>query len=139
MDLPGDLFFNLVCLLGLYHSSVILIMMVQIGLHGEALSLHSLSGSSNVEWGEASQKQPLTWYKVNKQFKLNSFVPTCKDDPIVLCHRTIQGFEYSSAFILTTLYADLFFLFSARLSSMRQQVMNRWPWIWVAWERAKCG
>nr|P45582.1 RecName: Full=Beta-galactosidase; Short=Lactase; Flags: Precursor [Asparagus officinalis]CAA54525.1 beta-galactosidase [Asparagus officinalis] len=35
----------------------------QIGLHGETLSLHSLTGSSNVEWGEASQKQPLTWYK----------------------------------------------------------------------------
>lgn len=39
----------------------------QIGLEGEALSLHSLSGSSSVEWVEGafvSQKQPLTWYKV---------------------------------------------------------------------------
>ncbi|XP_008793242.1 beta-galactosidase [Phoenix dactylifera] len=35
----------------------------QIGLKGEALSLHSLSGSSSVEWGQASKKQPLTWYK----------------------------------------------------------------------------
>ncbi|XP_057459695.1 beta-galactosidase-like [Actinidia eriantha] len=38
----------------------------KIGLKGEALSLHSLSGSSTVEWVEGSlvtQKQPLTWYK----------------------------------------------------------------------------
>ncbi|KAG0486825.1 hypothetical protein HPP92_008920 [Vanilla planifolia] len=35
----------------------------QIGLKGEALSLHTLSGSSSVEWGEAYPKQPLTWYK----------------------------------------------------------------------------
>ncbi|GFZ04263.1 beta galactosidase 1 [Actinidia rufa] len=36
----------------------------KIGLKGEALSLHSLSGSSTVEWVEGSlvtQKQPLTW------------------------------------------------------------------------------
>ncbi|KAI4386958.1 hypothetical protein MLD38_004831 [Melastoma candidum] len=38
----------------------------RIGLEGESLSLHSLSGSSTVEWSEESftaQKQPLTWYK----------------------------------------------------------------------------
>ncbi|GAV87945.1 Glyco_hydro_35 domain-containing protein/Gal_Lectin domain-containing protein [Cephalotus follicularis] len=38
----------------------------KIGLEGEALSLHSLSGSSSVEWVEGSlvaRKQPLTWYK----------------------------------------------------------------------------
>lgn len=38
----------------------------KIGLEGEALSLHSLSGSSSVEWVEGAfvvQKQPLTWYK----------------------------------------------------------------------------
>ncbi|KAK1258606.1 hypothetical protein QJS04_geneDACA022071 [Acorus gramineus] len=37
-----------------------------VGLKGEALKLHSLSGSSSVEWMEGrsmSQKQPLTWYK----------------------------------------------------------------------------
>ncbi|KAJ6711463.1 BETA-GALACTOSIDASE RELATED [Salix purpurea] len=38
----------------------------KIGLHGEALSLHSISGSSSVEWAEGSlvaQKQSLSWYK----------------------------------------------------------------------------
>ncbi|XP_072960476.1 beta-galactosidase-like isoform X2 [Typha angustifolia] len=35
----------------------------QIGLRGEALNIHSLSGSSSVEWGQAYGKQPLTWYK----------------------------------------------------------------------------
>ncbi|OAY82569.1 beta-galactosidase-like [Ananas comosus] len=35
----------------------------QIGLRGESLGLHSLSGSSSVEWGAAAAKQPLTWYK----------------------------------------------------------------------------
>lgn len=35
----------------------------QIGLEGEAMGLHSLSGSSSIEWGETSASQPLTWYK----------------------------------------------------------------------------
>uniref|UniRef100_A0A0A0LWT7 beta-galactosidase n=1 Tax=Cucumis sativus TaxID=3659 RepID=A0A0A0LWT7_CUCSA len=38
----------------------------KIGLKGEALNLHSVSGSSSVEWVTGSlvaQKQPLTWYK----------------------------------------------------------------------------
>lgn len=38
----------------------------KIGLKGEDLSLHTVSGSSSVEWVEGSslaQKQPLTWYK----------------------------------------------------------------------------
>ncbi|KAB1218433.1 Beta-galactosidase 1 [Morella rubra] len=38
----------------------------KIGLKGEALSLHSLSGSSSVEWIQGSlvaRRQPLTWYK----------------------------------------------------------------------------
>ncbi|PIA43034.1 hypothetical protein AQUCO_02000465v1 [Aquilegia coerulea] len=38
----------------------------KVGLEGEALNLHSLSGSSSVEWVAGSlvaQKQPLTWYK----------------------------------------------------------------------------
>ncbi|OWM76547.1 hypothetical protein CDL15_Pgr005511 [Punica granatum] len=37
-----------------------------VGLKGEALSLHSLSGSSSVEWAHGSlvaRRQPLTWYK----------------------------------------------------------------------------
>ncbi|XP_009599425.1 beta-galactosidase-like [Nicotiana tomentosiformis] len=38
----------------------------KVGLKGESLSLHTLSGSSSVEWIKGSlvaQKQPLTWYK----------------------------------------------------------------------------
>ncbi|KAK4352881.1 hypothetical protein RND71_028399 [Anisodus tanguticus] len=38
----------------------------KVGLKGESLSLHTLSGGSSVEWVEGSilaQKQPLTWYK----------------------------------------------------------------------------
>lgn len=39
----------------------------QIGLKGEALSLHTLGGSSSVDWVQGSllaYKQPLAWYKV---------------------------------------------------------------------------
>ncbi|KAL8466157.1 hypothetical protein ACS0TY_035314 [Phlomoides rotata] len=40
-----------------------------VGLKGESLSLHSLSGSTSVEWVEGSlyvsERQPLTWYKVS--------------------------------------------------------------------------
>ncbi|KAL6347696.1 hypothetical protein AAG906_026225 [Vitis piasezkii] len=38
----------------------------KVGIKGEALSLHSLSGNSSVEWVEGSlmaRGQPLTWYK----------------------------------------------------------------------------
>ncbi|WVY99704.1 hypothetical protein V8G54_025774 [Vigna mungo] len=38
----------------------------KVGLKGETLSLHSISGSSSVEWIEGSlfsRRQPLTWYK----------------------------------------------------------------------------
>ncbi|KAK9275813.1 hypothetical protein L1049_023084 [Liquidambar formosana] len=38
----------------------------QVGLKGEALSLHTFTGSSSVEWLGGSllvQKQPMTWYK----------------------------------------------------------------------------
>ncbi|KAK8697011.1 hypothetical protein V6N13_113175 [Hibiscus sabdariffa] len=38
----------------------------KIGLKGEALNLHTVSGSSSVEWVQGAQlvkKQPMTWYK----------------------------------------------------------------------------
>lgn len=38
----------------------------KVGLKGESLGLHTLSGSSSVEWAEGSllaQKQPMAWYK----------------------------------------------------------------------------
>lgn len=41
-------------------------MFEQIGMKGEDLSLHTVSGSSSVEWVEGSllaQNRPLTWYK----------------------------------------------------------------------------
>jgi hypothetical protein len=50
----------------------------QIGMKGEALSLHTVSGSSSVEWVEGSllaRKQPLTWYKVRTTSILNYHVP----------------------------------------------------------------
>ncbi|XP_010536861.1 PREDICTED: beta-galactosidase 12 [Tarenaya hassleriana] len=40
----------------------------KVGLKGEALSLHTVTGSSSVEWVEGSlvaKKQPLTWYKAS--------------------------------------------------------------------------
>lgn len=42
-------------------------MLIQVGLKGESLGLHTVSGSSSVEWAEGSllaQKQPMAWYKV---------------------------------------------------------------------------
>lgn len=47
---------------------------MQVGLEGEALSLHTISGSSSVEWVEGpslAQKQPMTWYKVIKIFPIS--------------------------------------------------------------------
>lgn len=35
----------------------------RVGLKGESMSLHSVSGSSSVEWGAAVPKQNLVWYK----------------------------------------------------------------------------
>uniref|UniRef100_A0A0D3GI21 Beta-galactosidase n=1 Tax=Oryza barthii TaxID=65489 RepID=A0A0D3GI21_9ORYZ len=35
----------------------------QIGLKGEKLGVHSVSGSSSVEWGGAAGKQPVTWHR----------------------------------------------------------------------------
>ncbi|KAF8388824.1 hypothetical protein HHK36_025504 [Tetracentron sinense] len=52
----------------------------KIGLKGEALGLHSPSGSSSVEWVEGSfadQTQPLTWYKT-------SFNTPAGNDPLAL-------------------------------------------------------
>ncbi|CAA6660917.1 unnamed protein product [Spirodela intermedia] len=48
-----------------------------VGLKGEALELHSLSGSSSVEWADVYPNQPLTWYKA-----LFSAPPG--DDPLAL-------------------------------------------------------
>ncbi|KQJ94047.1 beta-galactosidase 4 isoform X2 [Brachypodium distachyon] len=35
----------------------------QVGLKGESLGIHTVSGSSAVEWGGPGSKQPLTWHK----------------------------------------------------------------------------
>lgn len=52
-----------------YHIAIVLLShdadgTLQIGLRGEILNLHTLTGTSSVEWQEASQNQPLIWYKV---------------------------------------------------------------------------
>ncbi|XAR67634.1 Beta-galactosidase [Bertholletia excelsa] len=52
----------------------------KVGLKGEALSLHSLSGSSSVEWIQGAyvaQQQPLTWYKT-------TFNAPSGDEPLAL-------------------------------------------------------
>lgn len=44
----------------------------QIGLKGETLNLHTISGSASVEWVQGSliaKNQPLTWYKVRLNFQ----------------------------------------------------------------------
>lgn len=58
----------------------------QVGLKGEALSLHSLSGSPSVEWVEGSlvaQKQPLSWYKVHNSCLLTFLVIKSKSYPSI--------------------------------------------------------
>lgn len=52
----------------------------KVGLNGEALSLHTLAGSSSVEWLQGllvTQKQPLTWYKA-------TFNAPAGNDPLAL-------------------------------------------------------
>lgn len=40
----------------------------QVGLKGETLGLHTVTGSSAVEWGGPGGYQPLTWHKVSAEF-----------------------------------------------------------------------
>ncbi|XP_028774228.1 beta-galactosidase-like [Neltuma alba] len=50
----------------------------KVGLKGEALSLHTVSGSNSVEWAKGSllaKRQPLTWYKT-------TFSTPAGDDPL---------------------------------------------------------
>ncbi|KAK4602645.1 hypothetical protein RGQ29_011601 [Quercus rubra] len=57
----------------------------KIGLKGEALNLHTVSGSSSVEWVEGSllaTKQPLTWYK-------STFSAPGGNDPLALDMNTM--------------------------------------------------
>ncbi|XP_028083556.1 beta-galactosidase-like [Camellia sinensis] len=52
----------------------------KVGLKGEGLKLHTLDGSSSVEWAEGSllaTKQPLTWYKT-------TFNAPAGNDPLAL-------------------------------------------------------
>ncbi|XP_020223294.1 beta-galactosidase [Cajanus cajan] len=52
----------------------------KVGLKGEALSLHTISGSNSVEWARGSlvaTKQPLTWYKT-------TFSAPAGNDPLAL-------------------------------------------------------
>lgn len=67
MELPGKLTsLHITTTIKIKDSTLVILMnRLQIGLKGEELKLHSLTGSSSVEWGQASQNQPLTWYKVS--------------------------------------------------------------------------
>ncbi|XP_027363193.1 beta-galactosidase-like isoform X2 [Abrus precatorius] len=52
----------------------------KVGLKGEALSLHTVSGSNSVEWARGSlvaKKQPLSWYKA-------TFSAPAGNDPLAL-------------------------------------------------------
>ncbi|CAL5189692.1 unnamed protein product [Lathyrus oleraceus] len=52
----------------------------KVGLKGESLSLHTITGSSSVEWTQGSslaKKQPLTWYKT-------TFNAPSGNDPLAL-------------------------------------------------------
>ncbi|KAL7140295.1 hypothetical protein ABFS83_09G111600 [Erythranthe nasuta] len=58
----------------------------KVGLTGESLSLHSLSGSSSVEWVEGlyvTERQPLTWYKT-------TFNAPEGDEPLALDMNTMS-------------------------------------------------
>jgi hypothetical protein len=46
------------------------IVATQVGLKGESLGLHTVTGSSSVEWGGPGNKQPLTWHKVGAKNQL---------------------------------------------------------------------
>ncbi|KAG7021935.1 hypothetical protein SDJN02_15663, partial [Cucurbita argyrosperma subsp. argyrosperma] len=58
----------------------------KVGLKGEAMNLHSVSGSSSVEWVTGSlvaQKQPLTWYKSPKSpLSLHLMAPKPVTSPV---------------------------------------------------------
>lgn len=57
----------------------------KVGLKGEGLKLHTLDGSSSVEWAEGSllaTKQPLTWYKT-------TFNAPTGNDPLALDMNTM--------------------------------------------------
>lgn len=78
VDIPGyihasqSLITCVECVEGLthfnYHAS-------QVGLKGEARNLNSLEGISSVEWMQGlsaiKQQQPLTWYKVKVNSRMN--------------------------------------------------------------------
>lgn len=51
----------------------------KVGMKGENLGLHTISGSSSVEWGQSAvtQKMPLTWYKT-------TFSAPAGNDPLAL-------------------------------------------------------
>ncbi|KZV31821.1 hypothetical protein F511_25934 [Dorcoceras hygrometricum] len=58
-----------------------------VGLKGEALNLHSLSGSSTIEWVESSyvnERQPLTWYKT---YTAASFLTSTSRPPLAATRR----------------------------------------------------
>jgi hypothetical protein len=62
----------------------------QVGLKGEIWSLHSLMGSSSVEWIQGSfvaQKQPLTWYKVDYLSMLFTFLISMTLDFLISYHK----------------------------------------------------
>lgn len=111
------------------------------------MQLHSLTGSSSVEWGSLiAQKQPLTWYKVRAAYVI-WFGNNCHFNPngSVLLVPNMWSFLY-----LLILWQDtdnfishLFILFlcsyAFRLHSMHQKGKVPWLWIWARWEKVRYG
>lgn len=138
MELPGKLTsLHITTTIKIKDSTLVILMnRLQIGLKGEELKLHSLTGSSSVEWGQASQNQPLTWYKVSYtlfRYRLRLMLAWIEN----ISRTSSRGRDISR--VKYELDVPISISLFCRLSSMHRTGMSHWLWTWVAWEKAKRG